>query len=128
MPCFPIGGMQKTVQGRWRAGRAFPWPKKDSTGICFIGERKFKEFRGKNSRACPEGRDAHAPWEYIGPHDGLMYYTLGQRRGLNIGGSWGNGGTLVRSVAKDLEKNILYVEQGADSRGPLFPGAAHRGL
>lgn len=93
-----------------RAGLSVP--KKGSTGICFIGERKFKEFL-QNSCLPRRARWRTLQGEYIGPHDGLMYYTLGQRRGLNIGGRGTGERWFV--VAKDLEKNILYVEQGADS-------------
>ena len=110
---FPIGGMQKS-QVREMARRAglSVAEKKDSTGICFIGERKFKEFLQKFLPA-RKGEMRTLQGEYIGPHDGLMYYTLGQRRGLNIGGRGTGDRWFV--VAKDLEKNILYVEQGADS-------------
>lgn len=109
---FPVGGMQKTevreIAGRLGLNVAV---KKDSTGICFIGERKFKQFLQTYLPACP-GEMRTLAGEYIGRHDGLMYYTLGQRRGLNIGGRGTGERWFV--VKKDLEKNILYVEQGSD--------------
>ena len=86
--------------------------KKDSTGICFIGERKFREFLKKYLPAQP-GEMRTAKGVVVGQHEGLMYYTLGQRRGLGIGGA-GNGQRWF-VVDKDLEHNVLYVEQGADS-------------
>ena len=85
--------------------------KKDSTGICFIGERDIKEFLSQYLPAQP-GEMRTLSGEYKGRHDGLMYYTLGQRRGLGIGGSGTGEPWFV--VGKDLEKNILYVEQGRD--------------
>ncbi len=109
---FPVGGMQKTevreIAGRLCLNVA---AKKDSTGICFIGERKFKEFLQTFLPACP-GDMRKLSGEYIGRHDGLMYYTLGQRRGLGIGGKGTGERWFV--VKKDLENNILYVEQGSD--------------
>jgi tRNA-specific 2-thiouridylase len=81
--------------------------KKDSTGICFIGERNFKEFLSGYLPAQP-GVMQTLDGEVKGKHDGLMYYTIGQRHGLGIGGS----GEPWFAVGKDLEKNILYVDQG----------------
>ena len=86
--------------------------KKDSTGICFIGERNFKRFLSDYLPAQP-GDIYSVEGEKVGRHDGLMYYTLGQRRGLGIGGR----GTCERwfVVGKDLKQNRLIVSQGADS-------------
>jgi len=110
---FPVGGMLKTEVRRIAAEHGLKVAeKKDSTGICFIGERKFKEFLQKFLPA-RKGEMRTREGEYIGTHDGLMYYTLGQRRGLNIGGRGTGERWFV--VAKDMEKNILYVEQGGDS-------------
>lgn len=81
--------------------------KKDSTGICFIGERNFKEFLSNYLPAQP-GDMMTMDGEFKGKHDGLMYYTIGQRHGLGIGGN----GDPWFVVGKDLEKNILLVEQG----------------
>jgi len=95
--------------------------KKDSTGVCFIGERNFKKFLSEYLPAQP-GDIVTPGGEVVGRHDGLMYYTLGQRRGLGIGGR----GTCERwfVVEKDLEKNRLIVEQGETS-ARLFSKAAH---
>ncbi|MBR3199022.1 MAG: tRNA 2-thiouridine(34) synthase MnmA [Bacilli bacterium] len=86
--------------------------KKDSTGICFIGERNFKDFL-KNYLPNKPGDIVNIDTdEVLGKHIGLMYYTIGQRRGLNI------GGTKERMfvVSKDLDKNILYVALGDESK------------
>src|SRR5699024_12834563 len=81
--------------------------KKDSTGICFIGERNFKEFLSEYLPAQP-GNMETLTGEVKGKHDGLMYHTLGQRHGLGIGGP----GEPWFVVGKNVEENILYVEQG----------------
>ena len=87
--------------------------KKDSTGICFIGERNFKKFLQEYLPAKP-GKILDLNGNVVGKHDGLMYYTLGQRRGLNIGGKKGGNGERWFVIKKDLENNILYVSQGED--------------
>lgn len=110
---FPIGDMTKPAVRALAAKRGLRVAhKKDSTGICFIGERKFKAFLQQYLPAQP-GEMRTLSGELVGMHDGLMYYTLGQRRGLNIGGRGTGERWFV--VAKDLERNILVVEQGADS-------------
>ena len=86
--------------------------KKDSTGVCFIGERSFKPFLMHYLPAQP-GPIVDVSGKELGRHDGLMYYTLGQRRGLGIGG--GGDGRRWFVVDKDLEHNVLVVEQGEDS-------------
>ena len=85
--------------------------KKDSTGICFIGERNFKNFL-KNYLPAQPGDIVDLDGNKLGSHDGVMFYTLGQRRGLNIGGQAGreNGRWFV--VKKDMKKNELIVSQG----------------
>jgi len=85
--------------------------KKDSTGICFIGERQFKPFLKQFLPAQP-GDMVTPEGEIVGRHDGLMYYTLGQRRGLGIGGHGDGRSYFV--VDKDLENNRLIVAQGED--------------
>ncbi len=85
--------------------------KKDSTGICFIGERNFKKFLQEYLPA-QKGKILDLEGNEVGTHDGLMYYTLGQRRGLNIGGRKGGNGERWFVVEKDLANNILYVSQG----------------
>ena len=86
--------------------------KKDSTGICFIGERDFKEFLSNYLPATP-GKMRTITGEIKGEHDGLMYHTLGQRRGLGIGGSGSGSGEPWFAAHKDLIHNTLYVVQGA---------------
>ena len=87
--------------------------KRDSTGICFIGERPFREFlsrylpREPGPMATPDG-------ERLGEHQGLMYYTIGQRQGLGIGGRRDAAGTPWYVAAKDLGRNALTVVQGHD--------------
>ncbi|WP_216829094.1 tRNA 2-thiouridine(34) synthase MnmA [Alkalihalobacterium elongatum] len=105
---FPIGHMEKK-EVREIAERAnlATAKKKDSTGICFIGERNFKEFLSSYLPAQP-GEMQTLDGEVKGKHDGLMYYTLGQRQGLGIGGA----GEPWFVIGKNIEKNILYVGQG----------------
>jgi tRNA-uridine 2-sulfurtransferase len=109
---FPIGELQKT-QVRQLAAQAglATQAKKDSTGICFIGERPFKTFLSRFLPAQP-GPMETPEGEVLGQHDGLMYYTLGQRKGLNIGGQVGGSGEPWYVVAKDIPNNRLIVAQG----------------
>lgn len=109
---FPLGGLYKTeVREIALAAGLATAKKKDSTGICFIGERNFKEFLQSYLPANP-GEMRTTDGEVKGIHDGLMYYTLGQRHGLGIGGSGTGEPWFV--IGKDLEKNVLYVAQGTD--------------
>ena len=85
--------------------------KKDSTGICFIGERNFKEFLTNYLPNIPGDIVNIETNEVVGKHIGLMYYTIGQRRGLDIGGN----DERLFVVGKNLEKNILYVALGDDN-------------
>ncbi|MGO4887387.1 tRNA 2-thiouridine(34) synthase MnmA [Anaerobacillus sp. MEB173] len=105
---FPIGDLPKADVRKIaeEAGLATA-KKKDSTGICFIGERNFKEFLSSYLPAQP-GEMQTLEGVVKGKHDGLMYYTIGQRHGLGIGGS----GEPWFVVGKNLEENVLYVEQG----------------
>ncbi|WP_379965946.1 tRNA 2-thiouridine(34) synthase MnmA [Ectobacillus sp. sgz5001026] len=105
---FPLGDLKKPQirEMAKRAGLATA-SKKDSTGICFIGERNFKEFLGNYLPAQP-GDMVTFSGEVKGKHDGLMYYTIGQRHGLGIGGD----GDPWFVAGKNLEKNLLYVVQG----------------
>lgn len=107
---FPIGDMDKkrVREIAQEAGLATA-SKKDSTGICFIGERNFKEFLSQYLPA-QQGTMKTLDGKTMGTHDGLMYYTIGQRHGLGIGGS----GDPWFAVGKDLKENVLYVEQGFD--------------
>ncbi|MFP3409044.1 tRNA methyl transferase PRC-barrel domain-containing protein, partial [Pseudomonas sp. SIMBA_065] len=85
--------------------------KKDSTGICFIGERRFKDFLQQYLPA-QKGEILTDDNKVIGTHDGLMYYTLGQRGGIGIGGVKDRVEAPWFVLAKDLEKNRLIVGQG----------------
>ena len=109
---FPVGGMTKAQVREIAAGAGLSTSaKKDSTGVCFIGERRFKPFLQQFLPAQP-GDMLTLDGRVVGRHDGLMYYTLGQRRGLGIGG--GGNGERWFVLAKDMDKNVLIVEQGAD--------------
>ncbi len=110
---FPVGGMTKQeVRALARENGLPVSEKKDSTGVCFIGERNFKKFLSEFLPAKP-GDIVTPEGETVGRHEGLMYYTLGQRRGLGIGGR-GDGRSFF-VVDKDLKNNRLIVVQGEDS-------------
>ena len=109
---FPIGDIDKPEVRKMAENSNFTnHAKKDSTGICFIGERKFKDFLQQYLPAQP-GNIKTVNGDIIGKHHGLMYYTLGQRKGLGIGGVKGTPEEAWYSVSKDLEKNELIVAQG----------------
>jgi tRNA-uridine 2-sulfurtransferase len=108
---FPIGELEKKrVREIAKEAGLATATKKDSTGICFIGERNFKEFLSNYLPAQP-GKMMTLDGEVKGTHDGLMYYTIGQRQGLGIGGA----GEPWFVVGKNLKENILYVAQGFDN-------------
>ncbi len=86
--------------------------KKDSTGICFIGERKFREFLKTYLPAKSGNIVDYATGKVVGKHEGMMYYTLGQRRGLNLGGTDDGESGRWFVVDKDVANNILYVSHG----------------
>lgn len=110
---FPLGDYLKSeVRQMARDRNIHVADKKDSTGVCFIGERNFKEFLGKFLPA-QKGDIVTEKGDVVGSHDGLMYYTLGQRKGLGIGG-YGDGRSFF-VVDKDLKNNRLIVVQGDDS-------------
>jgi tRNA-specific 2-thiouridylase len=107
---FPIGHLPKPkVREIAEAAGLATAKKKDSTGVCFIGERNFKEFLSAYLPA-QQGEIRTLDEEVKGSHDGLMYYTLGQRQGLGIGGAGTGEPWFV--AGKDLEHNVLYVVQG----------------
>jgi tRNA-specific 2-thiouridylase len=111
---FPLGEMQKRdVRALARASGIPTWAKKDSTGICFIGERPFRDFlarylpREPGPMVTPEDR-------IVGRHAGLAYYTLGQRQGLGIGGTRDGSDAPWFVAGKDPARNALIVVQGHD--------------
>ena len=111
---FPLGELLKTdTRALAREAGFANHTKKDSTGICFIGERRFTEFLGKYLPAqsgdivTPEGR-------IMGRHNGLMYYTLGQRSGIGIGGQRDADASPWYVAGKDMQRNRLLVVQGHD--------------
>ena len=109
---FPVGDIPKSkVRELAEKNNLITFDKKDSTGICFIGERKFKEFLSKYLPAQP-GEIHDENGIKIGKHDGLMYYTIGQRQGLGIGGIKNRPETPWFAAKKDLENNILIAVQG----------------
>ena len=109
---FPLGEIEKPeVRKIAKEYGLVTASKKDSTGICFIGERNFTQFLENYLPNIPGDIVNIDTGEILGKHIGLMYYTIGQRRGLNIGGT--KDRTFV--VKKDLDKNILYVAVGDDN-------------
>ena len=109
---FPVGNLTKAEIREIAREAGLPVSeKKDSTGVCFIGERNFKQFLSGFLPAQP-GDMVTSDGRVVGRHDGLMYYTLGQRRGLGIGG--GGNGQRWFVLGKDLEHNRLIVSQGED--------------
>ena len=111
---FPVGELPKTEVRRIAAGIGLPNArKKDSTGICFIGERPFREFLNRylptrpGPMKTPDGR-------VVGEHIGLAFYTLGQRRGIGLGGSRDGSGQPWFVARKDVASNTLFVAQGHD--------------
>ncbi len=111
--CFPLGELTKShVRQLAREAGLSNAERKDSTGICFIGERNFRAFLSQYLPAMPGDIIELDTGRRVGRHEGLMYYTLGQRKGLGIGGIGSGQPWFV--VDKDLEQNILYAAQGKD--------------
>lgn len=105
---FPVGGLLKSdLRDFARTHGLATSDKKDSTGICFIGKRDFKPFVQKYIQYSP-GTFERLSGEVVGKHDGAAYYTLGQRKGMGIGGP----GEPWFVVGKDINRNVVYVEQG----------------
>ncbi|QHE88503.1 tRNA 2-thiouridine(34) synthase MnmA [Hydrogenophaga sp. BPS33] len=125
---FPVGELPKTEVRRLAAEIALPnAKKKDSTGICFIGERPFRDFLNRYIAKEP-GPIKDAKGRVLGQHVGLSFYTLGQRQGLGIGGvrekgaqKGGNDHAPWFVARKDIEKNTLWVVQGHDHPWLLSP-------
>lgn len=119
---FPVGDLEKpAVRAIAEAQGLVTHDKKDSTGICFIGERKFKDFLQKYLPAQP-GDIYTVAGQKIGRHEGPMYHTLGQRKGLGIGGTKDGGDDPWYVVEKDLAQNRLIVAQGHDHPSLLAGG------
>lgn len=109
---FPLGDLGKAKVRQIARDRGLSiHDKKDSTGICFIGERPFREFLSTYLPANP-GRIETPDGVEVGRHSGLMYYTPGQRQGLQIGGRKDASEEPWYAVNKDLERNVLIVAQG----------------
>ena len=109
---FPIGHLKKDeVRKLAKEHNLYTATKKDSTGICFIGERNFDEFLDRYLLS-KEGDIVDVDGDVLGRHSGLIHYTLGQRRGIGIGGIGTGEPWFV--AGKDLKNNILYVAQGKD--------------
>jgi tRNA-specific 2-thiouridylase len=112
---FPLGELTKPqVRELARESGLVTHAKKDSTGICFVGEQPFRDFL---SRFIPmqKGEIRTSDGLLVGEHDGVVFYTLGQRQGLGVGGVQGRPDEPWYVVDKDLERNILYVAQGHDN-------------
>jgi tRNA-uridine 2-sulfurtransferase len=115
---FPIGQLEKQAVRAIAQDVGFVTAaKKDSTGICFIGERRFKEFLAEYLLAQP-GNIETDKGDIIGKHNGLMFYTLGQRQGLGIGGHKKYSEAPWYVLVKDIKRNTLIV--GQDSTHPLL--------
>ena len=112
---FPLGEIEKSdVREIAEKANLATAKKKDSTGICFIGERDFKDFL-MNYLPAKSGEMQTLDGEVVGKHDGLMYYTIGQRKGLGIGGSKDGTNEPWFAIGKNLEDNVLYVGQGYEN-------------
>ena len=113
--CFPLGELEKGEVRRIAAAAGLPTAaKKDSTGICFIGERDFRGFLARYLPARP-GPIRTPDGQEVGTHPGVFFFTLGQREGLQIGGVRGRPQAPWFVVGKDVAGNVLYVDQGHDS-------------
>ncbi len=111
---FPLGELHKSeVRQIAEQQGLITHDKKDSTGICFIGERRFKDFLMQYIPA-QEGEIRTLDGELLGRHSGLMFHTIGQRQGLGIGGQKGQPELAWYVARKDLENNVLLVVQGND--------------
>jgi tRNA-specific 2-thiouridylase len=114
---FPVGGMLKAeVRQLARRFSLATAEKKDSTGICFIGKRNFKEFLSRHASFTP-GVFKTLEGEVVGTHEGVGYYTIGQRKGMGIGGR----GDAWFVVSKEVETGTVFVAQGAEHPA-LFTG------
>src|SRR4051794_21117091 len=111
---FPVGELEKSEVRRIALEAGLPnHAKKDSTGICFIGERPFREFLNRYLPKVP-GKMVDDKGKTVGEHIGLAFYTIGQRKGIGIGGKSGGAGEPWFVARKDMETNTLVVVQGHD--------------
>ena len=123
---FPVGEIAKPeVRSLAEKHDLVTHDKKDSTGICFIGERRFKDFLQQYLPA-QAGEIYSLEGEQLGQHQGLMYHTIGQRQGLGIGGKANHGDAPWYVVDKDLDRNVLLVAQG-NEHPALFKSTLHTG-
>jgi tRNA-specific 2-thiouridylase len=126
---FPVGELPKSEVRAIAARHKFSnSAKKDSTGICFIGERRFKDFLQQYLPAQP-GNIENDAGKIIGTHEGLMYYTIGQRQGIGIGGQKNADDEAWYVLEKDMARNTLIVGQGNEHpqlfSSALFAQAVH---
>ena len=118
---FPLGNRTKTAVRAIAAAAGLPnHARPNSTGICFIGERPFRRFLGRWIAPAP-GPIETTSGERVGTHQGLAFHTLGQRRGLGIGGRRGGSGRPWYVAGKDPKRNVLIVAQGAGHPGLTAP-------
>ena len=123
---FPLGALKKVEVRRIAAEAGLPnHAKKDSTGICFIGERPFREFLNRYLPRAP-GLIVTDDGRPVGEHIGLAFYTIGQRKGIGVGGKKGASGDAWYVAQKDLETNALTIVQGHDH--PLLMSRGLEGL
>lgn len=109
---FPLGKiLKKDVRTIAKKHALINYNKKDSTGICFIGERKYNDFVGKYL-TIEKGTIQSIDGEILGNHDGHIYFTIGQRRGLGIGARFSAEDKPWYVVKKDIQRNIVFVAQG----------------
>ena len=118
---FPLGGLTKPAVRRLAREACLPvHDKRDSTGICFIGERPFQAFLARYLAPRP-GEIRTVEGKTVGEHPGVFYFTLGQRAGLRIGGVAGAAESPWYVVAKDLDNDVLVVAQGHAASAPHEP-------
>ena len=111
---FPVGNLEKPqVRSLAKQAGLITHNKKDSTGICFVGEQPFRDFLSRYIPKQP-GEIRTGNDKTVGTHEGVWYYTLGQRQGLGIGGVKGANEEPWYVVGKDIVNNVLYIAQGHD--------------
>lgn len=121
---FPVGALSKTEVRRLARTHRLPTSeKKDSTGICFIGKRDFKPFVSQYITPKP-GPFQTLSGAVVGEHDGAVFYTIGQRKGLGLGGE----GEAWYVVGKDIPTNTVFVERGANHPALFAPSLSCYGL